>query len=92
MSINKAFAAPNGTSGNFWVTHDMSVAPDFSGVRATITLFRNEFSTVTGVGLYSEDVVLTNSDNPVYGKKLINLIEQKLITFAGNSVSGGTVQ
>lgn len=87
--IQKSFVTPDGQVGEFWVVDGVYMTNDMSSARAFVRLYPNQNDFLSGVNaIYQGEVILTNNDNPLVMNKLINLVEQKLVTLPGNFLSG----
>lgn len=92
MPIQKDKVVSSSVSGNYWVTKNIQVAPDYSFARCEANLYASEASFLSGgASLYQEDVIMAS--NPVSQAAIQELIETFLV--GGSSgfadFSGGTV-
>ena len=95
MAIQKATLIPsqNGgmaaVSGNFWVGRNFYVSPDYSGVEATMALYRSQADYLAGApAIFENTFELAGNKNPVGKGVLAALIEEQLIAVVPTFVSG----
>lgn len=89
MAIQKSKTLADGRTGNYWVTDVLNVSPDYSASRVIMDLYESEAAYVSGATpIYSKDVILAATDNPVNKTQLVDLVETKLIALPGDFVSG----
>jgi hypothetical protein len=89
MAIQKSKTLLDGRTGNYWVTDVVTVSPDYSSSRAMLDLYVSEAAYVSGSApIYSTEVILQSSDNPVVRAKLVELLEDKIVTLPGDFLSG----
>ena len=89
MAIEKSKTLVDGRTGNYWVTDFVTISPDYSASRAMLDLYVNQADYVSGSApIYSTEVILQASDNPVSRSKLIELLEDKIVTLPGDFLSG----
>lgn len=92
MAIQKSVTLANGVTGNFWKTEQISLAPNLGAVHASLRLYETAAAYVSGgMALHAVDVDLAGTDNPCMMQDIAALIEAKLVTVAGNFLSGTVV-
>lgn len=90
--IQKDFTLADGRVGNYYVIDGVYLPTDSSSTRAFFRLYTNQASFVSGdAPIHRGEVILTNEQNPIGMGKLIDLVQQKLITIPGNFLSGTIV-
>lgn len=92
MPIQKNKVVSSGVSGNYWVTKQIQISPDYSFIRAFSYLYTSKAAYVSGdASIFEEDVIVTS--NPVTPAAVANLLEVFLV--GGSSgfpdFSGGSV-
>lgn len=92
MGIQKTKVLSSGVSGNYWRIRGIYISPDGGGVRAFADLFTDMATSTSGAPLASQDVLLFNEDNPLSYDVLADAVEAKLITMAGDFLSGTIVE
>jgi len=79
----------NGVSGNFWLTQNIYISPDYSHSRVRMQLFTSQASYLSGSpALYGNDYLLSPL-TPFRRVSLASLSEPSLITNVGQ-FAGGT--
>jgi hypothetical protein len=93
MAINKAYQAPNGVSGNFWVARSAYIAPDYSHSRMFMDLYASQAAYVSGApALYGADFLLTGVSNAFNLTTVSSLAETRMVSSNGVApFIGGTV-
>jgi len=87
MAISKATAI-NGVSGNFWVTSNVYISPDYSHARLTMALYASQAAYVSGAdAVYQNDYLL----NPgPYNKVNLSAIGEAALISGNSQFSGGS--
>lgn len=94
MAIQNAVVV-NGVSGNYWKTTQLFISPDYTQVRATLTLYANMLASVSGVPITDQEVVFSPNANPAGYIQIAQIIEASLVgnsafpNFFGGSVVAG---
>lgn len=88
MAITKTKTLTDGRTGNHWIVKGVYLSPDASHAKAFVDLYENAGAAVTGTPIYSQEVLLAASDNPLHTGKMVDLVEAKLVTLPGDFVSG----
>lgn len=78
MAIQNAVVV-NGVSGNYWKTTQLYISPDYTQVRATLSLYVNMLASVSGVPLTEQEVVFPSGLNPAGITQIAQLVETSLI-------------
>lgn len=90
MAIQKTKVV-NGVSANFWITRGVFLSPDLSHARAELALYETAGAYASGAAaLDTLEVDLVGGDNPVNSHALAKIVEDRLVTLAGD-LSGGSV-